>query len=105
MFKASVIAFTILICGAMLAIAHYDANFAQLPKSVLIKRAAWYRGDVAPSAAKMVRDGLGEGADFSYWQCYEDPAIGSPDGPIAQLDRVTDFYSVGCRFESCWDRH
>jgi hypothetical protein len=26
-------------------------------------------------------------------------------GPIAQLDRVTDFYSVGCRFESCWDRH
>ena len=26
------------------------------------------------------------------------------DGPIAQLDRVTDFYSVGCRFESCWDR-
>ena len=25
--------------------------------------------------------------------------------PIAQLDRVTDFYSVGCRFESCWDRH
>jgi hypothetical protein len=20
------------------------------------------------------------------------------------LDRVTDFYSVGCRFESCWDR-
>ena len=22
----------------------------------------------------------------------------------AQLDRVTDFYSVGCRFESCWDR-
>ena len=29
---------------------------------------------------------------------------GHPDGPIAQLDRVTDFYSVGCRFESCWDR-
>lgn len=29
----------------------------------------------------------------------------APDGPIAQLDRVTDFYSVGCRFESCWDRH
>src|ERR1700729_3843777 len=26
------------------------------------------------------------------------------DGPIAQLDRVTDFYSVGYRFESCWDR-
>lgn len=47
---------------------------------------------------------LGGVADFSYWQCYEDRAIGSPDGPIAQLDRVTDFYSVGCRFESCWDR-
>src|SRR4029077_7488624 len=46
-----------------------------------------------------VRNWLGGKADFSYWQCYE-----GPDGPIAQLDRVTDFYSVGCRFESCWDR-
>jgi hypothetical protein len=27
-----------------------------------------------------------------------------PHGPIAQLDRVADFYSAGCRFESCWDR-
>src|SRR3984957_8609198 len=48
---------------------------------------------------KMVRNGLGGKADFSYWQCYE-----GANGPIAQLDRVTDFYSVGCRFESCWDR-
>jgi hypothetical protein len=47
----------------------------------------------------MVRNRLGGNADFSYWQCYE-----CLDGPIAQLDRVTDFYSVGCRFESCWDR-
>ena len=39
MFKASIIAFTIFICGAMLTIAHYDAHFAQLPKSVLMKRA------------------------------------------------------------------
>jgi hypothetical protein len=39
-FKASVIAFTVFICGAMLTIAHYDAHFAQLPKSVLAKRAA-----------------------------------------------------------------
>jgi hypothetical protein len=31
--------------------------------------------------------------------------IKAANGPIAQLDRVTDFYSVGCRFESCWDRH
>jgi Na+/melibiose symporter-like transporter len=38
--KASVIAFTVFICGAMLTIAHYDAHFAQLPKSVLAKRAA-----------------------------------------------------------------
>ena len=30
---------------------------------------------------------------------------GINDGPIAQLDRVADFYSAGCRFESCWDRH
>lgn len=49
---------------------------------------------------KLVRRGLGAAADFSYGPCYEDR-----DGPIAQLDRVTDFYSVGCRFESCWDRH
>ena len=25
--------------------------------------------------------------------------------PVAQLDRVADFYSAGCRFESCRDRH
>lgn len=25
-------------------------------------------------------------------------------GPVAQLDRVADFYSAGCRFESCRDR-
>lgn len=31
--------------------------------------------------------------------CYK-----APNGPIAQLDRVADFYSAGCRFESCWDR-
>ena len=58
---------------------------------------------------KMVRNGLGGEADFSYWQWYKTPgpplAGWPPDGPIAQLDRVTDFYSVGCRFESCWDRH
>jgi hypothetical protein len=52
----------------------------------------------------MVRNGLGREADFSYWQCYEALGYEALDGPIAQLDRVTDFYSVGCRFESCWDR-
>jgi hypothetical protein len=40
LFKASIIAFTVFICAAMLTIAHYDANFAQLPKSILAKRAA-----------------------------------------------------------------
>jgi hypothetical protein len=50
-------------------------------------------------ARKTVRIGLGGAADFSYLQCYN-----AANGPIAQLDRVTDFYSVGCRFESCWDR-
>ena len=54
--------------------------------------------------AKMVRNRLGVTADFSYWQCYEGQGGRPQDGPIAQLDRVTDFYSVGCRFESCWDR-
>src|SRR3954465_10134396 len=43
---------------------------------------------------------LGGEADFSYFRWYK-----AGHGPIAQLDRVTDFYSVGCRFESCWDRH
>jgi hypothetical protein len=59
----------------------------------------WPRTDL-----EMAKNRLGGVADFSYWQCYEGRAIGSPDDPIAQLDRVTDFYSVGCRFESCWDR-
>src|SRR6478752_9037524 len=27
------------------------------------------------------------------------------DGPVAQLDRASDFYSEGCRFDSCRDRH
>ncbi len=26
------------------------------------------------------------------------------DGPVAQLDRASDFYSEGCRFDSCRDR-
>ena len=50
-------------------------------------------------ARKTVRIGLGGAGDFSYLQWYN-----AANGPIAQLDRVTDFYSVGCRFESCWDR-
>src|ERR1700752_5364824 len=61
---------------------------------------------------KMVRKELGRKADFSYWQCYEDERLGRTaghasshdgykDGPVAQLDRVADFYSAGCRFESC----
>jgi hypothetical protein len=71
-------------------------------------------------------------ADFLHWRCYEGPAkrwgmiperpafhsldsrvgTGFPKkivlkqaGPVAQLDRVADFYSAGCRFESCRDRH
>ena len=31
-------------------------------------------------------------------------SLPSPDGPVAQLDRASDFYSEGCRFESCRDR-
>src|SRR5216683_6991938 len=71
--------------------------------------AAWCRGRTEQRSTHFrlvagsqitVRNGLGGKADFSYWQCYE-----GPDGPIAQLDRVTDFYSVGCRFEPCWDPH
>ena len=50
-------------------------------------------------SGKRVRNGVGGVADFSYWRWYK-----AANGPIAQLDRVTDFYSVGCRFESCWDR-
>jgi hypothetical protein len=57
------------------------------------------RSRVVARQRKLVRFRLGSEADFSYWRCYQ-----GEDGPIAQLDRVTDFYSVGCRFESCWDR-
>jgi hypothetical protein len=59
-----------------------------------------HRYGLVAGLPETVRNGLGPEADFSYWQCYE-----GGNGPIAQLDRVTDFYSVGCRFESCWDRH
>jgi hypothetical protein len=62
------------------------------------KPASTAQGFVAGSR-KTVRIGLGGAADFSYLQWYN-----AANGPIAQLDRVTDFYSVGCRFESCWDR-
>src|SRR5882757_7795433 len=63
------------------------------------------RLETVKNSLEGLKNRFGAVADFSYWQCYEGRAIGSPDGPIAQLDRVTDFYSVGCRFESCWDRH
>lgn len=56
-------------------------------------------------------DHLGEPNNFSYsdgieagrWTLPSSPAF--KDGPVAQLDRVADFYSAGCRFESCRDRH
>src|SRR3954454_10007368 len=32
------------------------------------------------------------------------PTRGAQDGPVAQLDRASDFYSEGCRFDSCRDR-
>ena len=51
-------------------------------------------------------NGLPWAADFSYWQCYEGAAeVSRLPGPVAQLDRASDFYSEGCRFESCRDRH
>ena len=53
---------------------------------------------------EMVRIGLGAKAVFSY--CGEMKLLGDEalNGPVAQLDRVADFYSAGCRFESCRDR-
>ena len=32
------------------------------------------------------------------------PTRAAQDGPVAQLDRASDFYSEGCRFDSCRDR-
>src|SRR3954453_14204867 len=72
-------------------------------RGVLAGRSRWSSADGRKWVAgwwKRVRNGLGARADFSYPECYQ-----GGNGPIAQLDRVTDFYSVGCRFESCWDRH
>ena len=40
MFKASVIAFAILVSGFIIWVGNHDANFASLPKAVLAKRAA-----------------------------------------------------------------
>jgi hypothetical protein len=40
MFKMAVIVFALLVSGFMIWVAHYDTNFAQLPKSVFVKRAA-----------------------------------------------------------------
>jgi hypothetical protein len=40
MFKVAVVAFALAISGAMLWTAHEDANFAELPRATLVKRAA-----------------------------------------------------------------
>ena len=39
MFKAAVIAFSILVCGFLIYVGNTNANFASLPKPVLAKRA------------------------------------------------------------------
>ncbi|THD61954.1 MAG: hypothetical protein E7813_21210 [Bradyrhizobium sp.] len=39
MFKVAVIVFALAVSGLMLWIAHENANFAQLPHAVLVKRA------------------------------------------------------------------
>src|SRR5690242_3545299 len=50
---------------------------------------------------------LGHGPDAAlaarYGEAVSRP-LPAPDGPVAQLDRVADFYSAGCRFEPCRDR-
>src|SRR5450432_2177920 len=53
---------------------------------------------------KMVRTGLARKRIFHIGNAMKALREDRPDGPIAQLDRVADFYSAGCRFESCWDR-
>ncbi len=49
----------------------------------------------------------GEIRNIQSWPLVDDPS-GSMNmvghAPIAQLDRVTDYESVGRRFESCWAR-
>ncbi len=40
MFKVAVIVFALAVSGLMLWIAHENANFAQLPHAVFVKRAA-----------------------------------------------------------------
>ena len=36
--------------------------------------------------------------------CYNMRRFTTPSAPIAQLDRVSDYESEGCRFDSCWAR-
>jgi hypothetical protein len=40
MFKIAVVVFALAVSGFMLWIAHEDANFAQLPHAIFVKRAA-----------------------------------------------------------------
>ena len=53
---------------------------------------------------KTVRTGLAEKRIFHIGSAMKRSDPAAKNDPIAQLDRVADFYSAGCRFESCWDR-
>src|SRR4051812_16165024 len=77
------------------------------------RRQAWLqvrtRSDGPPSALvanlrKSVRRSWRESGFFILAVLERPSAACRPDGPVAQLDRVADFYSAGCRFESCRDR-
>src|SRR5215813_5287287 len=66
-----------------------------------------HRSTLSLRLRKRFGSGLAKARIFHIWRAKRSagPAWGAgPDGPLAQLDRVADFYSAGCRFESCWDR-
>ena len=65
------------------------------------------RDKVGPEGAALNAD-LGHGPDADLAALMDGAVVSRiparADGPVAQLDRVADFYSAGCRFESCRDR-
>jgi hypothetical protein len=59
------------------------------------------RAESTPTALQ-VRCHLDSGHEIRTSNVMEHPGRNLTD---PEFGRVTDFYSVGCRFESCWDRH
>src|SRR5205085_12526518 len=79
----------------------------------IVQSAAAQPGTLTPHRSALSRlrgkrfgSGLAKDDIFHNGMVDEQPAPtrAAQDGPVAQLDRASDFYSEGCRFDSCRDR-